>query len=509
MTRRELLLAGVGLAAGCAKGNTRRITGSFVGASYEIGHLLREGNIPPSSRDEQIPVVIIGGGVAGLSAGWKLARDGFENFQILELESEVGGNARSGQNGVSAYPWGAHYVPLPGKHAVHVRELFKELGVIIGESENGEPIYKDEFLCFDPQERLYLNGRWQDGLIPSVGTTHQDHDDFERFRDIVEGYRRRGEFTIPMEFSTRNPDLMRLDSMSIRDFLEEHNVNSPALHWYVNYACRDDYGCNYADVSAWAGIHYFASRDIDETTVLTWPEGNGWIVKRLREKLAPHIRTGSLVFHVAQNGVDVYDVREKVSTNIRAKHVIFASPTYLAKRIVENPPSVDEFQYAPWLVANLTLERLPEQRAGVPLAWDNVIYASESLGYVVATHQSLRTYQPETVLTYYYPLTGSSPAADRQRLLETDWQTWVNFILADLSKPHPEIRNIVQNVDIMRWGHAMIRPRPGFIWSEARQKLTKPFGKIHFAHSDLSGFSIFEEAQYRGVVAAERVLKRL
>jgi monoamine oxidase len=297
--------------------------------------------------------------------------------------------------------------------------------------------------------------------------------------------------------------------MSIRDFLEEHNVNSPAVHWYVNYACRDDYGCNYADVSAWAGIHYFASRDIDETTVLTWPEGNGWIVKRLREKLAPHIRTGSLVFHVSQNSVDVYDVREKVSTNIRAEHVIFASPTYLAKRIVENPPSVDEFQYAPWLVANLTLERLPEQRAGVPIAWDNVIYASESLGYVVATHQSLRTYQPETVLTYYYPLTDSSPAAERQRLLETDWQTWVDFILADLSKPHPEIRNIVQNVDIMRWGHAMIRPRPGFIWSEARQKLTKPFGKIHFAHSDLSGFSIFEEAQYRGVVAAERVLKRL
>ena len=182
---------------------------------------------------------------------------------------------------------------------------------------------------------------------------------------------------------------------------------------------------------------------------MTWPEGNGWIVKRLREKLAPHIRTGSLVFHVSQNSVAVYDVREKVSTNIRAEHVIFASPTYLAKRIVENPPSVDEFQYAPWLVANLTLERLPEQRAGVPIAWDNVIYASESLGYVVATHQSLRTYQPETVLTYYYPLTGSSPATERQRLLETNWQTWVDFILADLSKPHPEIRNIVQNVDIM------------------------------------------------------------
>ncbi len=30
--------------------------------------------------------------------------------------------------------------------------------------------------------------------------------------------------------------------------------------------------------------------------------------------------------------------------------------------------------------------------------------------------------------------------------------------------------------------------------------------RVKLAHADLSGFSLFEEAQYRGVVAAERVL---
>jgi hypothetical protein len=143
----------------------------------------------------------------------------------------------------------------------------------------------------------------------------------------------------------------------------------------------------------------------------------------------------------------------------------------------------------------------------VPIAWDNVIYDSDSLGSVVATHQSLKTYQPRTVLTYYYPLTGSSPAQERGRLLNTGWQAWVDFILTDLAKPHPEIRGLVRNIDVMRWGHAMIRPRPGFIWSEARRKAAEPLGNIYFAHSDLSGFSIFEEAQYRGVLAAERILK--
>jgi glycine/D-amino acid oxidase-like deaminating enzyme len=505
VTRRELLLLGAGLMAGCRRAGGQ-ITGGFAGASHEIGHLLRGGSIPAATQQRRVPVVIVGGGVAGLSAGWHLARNGFRDFEILELENEAGGNARFGENRVSAYPWGAHYVPLPTKESRFVRELFEELGVITGYN-NGEPSYNEEYLCFDPQERLYIHGRWQDGLVPSVGTTDRDRGDFERFREIVEKYRARRAFTIPMEFSAGDKDLIALDSISIRDFLNDRGLHSPALHWYVDYACRDDYGSNSADVSAWAGMHYFASRDIEETSVLTWPEGNGWIVKRLRDKLANHIRTGALAFRVSQDRVDYYDVHEKVSTTIHTDHIIFACPTYLAKYLLQDPPHIEAFEYAPWLVANLTLDAFPEQRAGVPIAWDNVIYDSESLGYVVATHQSLHTHQPETVFTFYYPLIGS-PATERTRLLNTSWESWVDFILADLSKPHPEIRDLVRNIDIMRWGHAMVRPRPGFTWGEARRRFAQPFGRIHFAHSDLSGFSIFEEAQYRGVTAAEWVLGR-
>jgi hypothetical protein len=146
------------------------------------------------------------------------------------------------------------------------------------------------------------------------------------------------------------------------------------------------------------------------------------------------------------------------------------------------------------------------QRTGVPIAWDNVIYDSDSLGYVVATHQSLSTSQKQTVLTYYHALAGESPRADRERLLNTDWPGWTETILSDLSKPHPDIRSVVTNIDVMKWGHAMVRPRPGFIWGDDRQRLARGLNRIHFAHSDLSGFSIFEEAQYRGIIAAEQTL---
>jgi hypothetical protein len=47
------------------------------------------------------------------------------------------------------------------------------------------------------------------------------------------------------------------------------------------------------------------------------------------------------------------------------------------------------------------------------------------------------------------------------------------------------------------------------VWGSARERVLRHTGRVHFAHSDLSGFSLFEEAQYRGVTAAERVLAAL
>jgi hypothetical protein len=512
VNRREALWLTLAL-AGCQR--PRKITGSVVGASNQIGHLLRDGSIPSPTKEERIPVAIIGGGISGLSAGWRLLRGGMRDFQIFELESEVGGNSRHGKNAVSAYPWGAHYVPLPTKESKWVRTLFEELGVIEGYSPDGEPIYKEEYLCAAPQERLFIHGRWQEGLVPTLAATQAELDEFERFEELVEKFKKRRAFTIPMELSSRDPDLLALDKVSIAAYLNDQGLHSKPLHWYVNYACRDDFGCSSNDVSAWAGIHYFASRAGSSDNVLTWPEGNGWIVAQLRKRLESHIQVSSLVYRIEQgrNGVsvDVYNPVEKVSTRIVAQHVVFACPTFQSRYLLPMEESirdsVSQFEYAPWLVANLTVDRFPDQRAGVPIAWDNVIYNSDSLGYVVATHQSLTASQQKTVLTYYYPLAGGPPLEERKRLLDTDWSTWCEFILSDLSKPHPEIREITQNIDIMKWGHAMIRPRPGFVWGAARQQMTQPLGRIHFAHSDLSGFSLFEEAQYRGIVAAERILR--
>jgi hypothetical protein len=540
MNRRQFLLS-LGVAATATAGGAyawRRINssktpplpaGEILGASDAIGHRLRTMDFPEPTERQKVPVVIVGGGIAGLSAGWKLHKAGFTDFVILELEPEVGGNARSSENAITAYPWGAHYLPFPTRESRAVRELLADLGVLQGDPDAAEPAYDPRYINFAPQERLYAHGVWHDGLWPQIGIRPRDFDQYRRFQELMDGFqRRRGAdgrkaFAIPIDFSARDPDLLALDRLSMRDFLLQQGLDSEPLHWYVNYACRDDYGCRHDETSAWMGIHYFASRDAlardaDSDDVLTWPEGNGWLVKKLRERLAPHLVTDAIAWRLSELDravlVDAYHTREHRSVRRLARMVIWAAPVFQAPRVFrelssELAAAIGEFQYAPWLVANLSLRGFPEERRGAPLAWDNVLYDSDSLGYVVATHQHLAAHQDQTVFTWYHALSDGPSNRERQRLLETPWAAWAEKILRDLSRPHPDIREQVTRLDLARWGHAMTRPRPGFVWGEARQRLLRAQDRVLFAHSDLSGYSIFEEANYRGVSAAERVLAAL
>jgi hypothetical protein len=494
-TRRQAIQAAALL--GMPRKSERAIEGRFVDSSHALGHKLRDRTaFPRPRRTERAGAVIVGGGISGLSAAWRLNKRGYRDFVLLEMETDPGGNARWGENEAGRFPWAAHYVPAPGAKAVLVRELFEELGVL----RNGE--WEERYLCHSPQERLYIHGRWQEGLLPEVAAGRRDQQQYERFFDTMAAFRASGEFAIP-SVAGKN-ERGDLDRLSMSAWMRQQGFDSEYLNWYVNYACRDDYGANASETSAWAGIHYFASREAQETGPLTWPEGNGWIVARLLDRLAKYVRTGAFVHRIRRQG-SRYSV-QTADVEYIAEFVIFSAPTFLAPYVIEDFPPVREFVYSPWLTANLTLDRWPRER-GFPLAWDNVIYRSPSLGYVVATHQSLRTHIQKTVWTYYWALSGDPPAVARRMLLERDWNSWQGAILEDLRRAHPDIRECVRRIDILRLGHAMIRPVPGFRFSETRRRLAAPKGRLALANSDLSGLSLFEEAQYRGVRAADHVLR--
>jgi hypothetical protein len=167
------------------------------------------------------------------------------------------------------------------------------------------------------------------------------------------------------------------------------------------------------------------------------------------------------------------------------------------------PQHLGEFQYGAWLVANLWLDRRPEDR-GFPLCWDNVLYESRSLGYVVATHQTDADHG-STVLTYYHPFAQLEPQAARKLLLEATHAELAEIVCSDLQRAHPEIRTITRSIDLMRWGHAMIQPRPGLLSSAALAAARQSYRGVHFAHCDISGLALFEEAFENGRRAAHAI----
>ncbi len=504
----------------------RPLTGSIVGGNAALGHAVRDGRFPAISETAETGIAIVGGGISGLAAARQFCRRGFSDFLLLELESRAGGNAISGQNIVSAYPWGAHYVPIAGSDSAEITQLFEELGVITEREVGGSPIYNEEYLCADPMERLFIAGRWQEGFVPQVGVSAGDQRAIQAFFDEMHRLQaRRGKdgrraFTIPLDASSRDEEFTKLDRITMSEYLRENGwFDSVPLRWYVNYCCRDDYGAGIEKVSAWAGVHYFASRDgraanAPGYAVVTWPEGNGWFVRQLESGFLSRIRSSCPVWNIESEGdhllVDYFDAARQKSIRLRTRGVVCAAPRFVAQRMVRHlrdRPLTNPI-YSPWMVANLSLDTMPAG-PGMDLAWDNVLYHSPSLGYVVATHQNLLPVPKRTVLTYYQPLDTEEPAVARQKAIGQSYEAWCRLILSDLGQAHPDVRDHVTNLDVWLWGHAMVRPVPGFIWGPDRQRMQNPIGNIVFAHSDMSGIAIFEEAYTRGVRAADSLLSQL
>lgn len=497
----------------------KKITGKILGPDAALGHRLRKMDFPPPTEERKADVVIVGGGIAGLSAARYLNQHS-SDFLLLELGDEVGGNSIGGKNQITAYPWGAHYLPLPGNNDQELLRFLKEADVITGE-KNGVPVFNEYYLCFDPKERLYINNYWQDGLIPNAGIPQKDRIEIERFNREMHAFKQqRGQdgreaFAIPLDFSSQDKSLLALDSISMAQYLASNNYQSDYLKWYVNYCCADDFGASMEDVSAWAGIHYFASRkgmaaNADADVVLTWPEGNFFLARALRKDIEPRILTKSLVYKVEPENdrvvVTYFDASRNISISIISDKVILATPQYVTQRILAGNDS-SAFRYAPWMIANITLDSQLNERRGTSLCWDNVFYGSESIGYVNANHQHISIKENRKVLTYYLPLTGADVRAARMAAFERTYDDWLSMILTDLKKPHPRIEEQIENIDIRIWGHGMIRPDVGFIWGEDRRKyIDAQTNRILKAHSDMSGISIFEEAFYRGHIAAKKCL---
>ena len=543
-----------------------RWAGGWVGSSLDRGHRLLAEVAPPGAplAPRRCAVAVLGAGVAGLAAARALRQSGIDDVRVFELEDDAGGNARAHTIEGLRCPLGAHYLPVPPREARAVSAFLHEVGLL--RTQHGRTVPDERHLCHALQERLWTGQAWTEGLLPPAEPGSAAEAAYRRFSRLVAQAAREARFAVPALGLGSSPALLALDRETFASWLQRHGLQDPSLLWYLDYACRDDYGAGLQAVSAWAGLHYFASRhgfsapgddaapagaDSASQGVYTWPEGNAWLTQRLAAPLADRLHLGALVRRVRPGrhevAVEVQDARGGLQHWI-AREVVVALPLHVARRVVAAAPAALEpaaraIDSAPWLVANVLLREPPIDRPGAPPAWDSVVHepaargdalappedpARLALGYVDASHQGLRGRAAPLVLSAYWAFGQAEPArtaAWRARLRDEPWQAWAQRVVAHLARVHPDLPALVRRVDLMRYGHAMAVPAPGVRSHEALRALREaplsaalgtgalqgPAGteRLHFAHADLAGYSVFEEAFTLGDAAGRRAAARL
>ncbi len=545
--RRRLLGAGLGFGAslllpGCDLPWLRGPRVAVFRPGMDLGHAVRDSSgWPEPSAEWSCDVLIAGSGAAALTAAWKLAREGRSDFVLIEGPEPDGNNA-GGADGELRYPTGAHYLALPSRESAHVRELLADLGILRGNPAAERPEYDESVLVHAPEERLLRNGVWQEEMLPATD------DDTRRFFAFVASLSQawgddgRKPFAMPIVFSSQDVAWRALDRLTFAQWLEDNDYRSESLRWYLDYCCRDDYGQGIAQVSAWAGLHYFASRGgqakhAENGAVLTWPDGLGSLSRMMRARIGlrrasalrpedhdgpqgdPRVMSGVVLRMAEQRqGVDILlgipDGETWRTVRVRAAHAVCAMPLYIASRVVQGladrgfDPTEHLPVYAPWLVSNFVFDRFPQEPAGAPLAWDNVAQDGKGLGYVVSTHQLIRVARPpRTAFTAYHALDHEDPGMVRAMLLEADGETLLKLAAGDLELAYGKaLWTHLSRVDVTVRGHAMAAPRPGYLSNAGLLALREGGSRLLFAHADLSGYSVFEEASWWGYRAALRLL---
>ena len=527
-SRRTFLGTLAACIASCKKNN--KPTFEWLPPTAEVGHLLNSQNprqAPHWKNDRtthDLDTLIVGGGISGLSTAHHLLKRGVSDLLVVELEKKPGGNAASGYSKITqhGFPLAAHYLPVPGHNLPELQTWLQEIGIISGYRYQN-PIIDPIHLCHAPEERLFCYGRWKQGIQPGGLDTRADLELKKMnslFQELGERKNSAGHAVLRLPALQSDKKLAaELDQVSFAQYMSDLGIRHPISQFYLDYCMLDDYGVSYEKVSAFGGLHYFASRfnhkqDKGHQQVLTWPEGNGFLAQALTQPIQDKILCGHLCLGIdsLRNGylLHILDTESKTLKKFRAKNLVFATPTQVTRKLLPHKwqDLLPQTNHAPWAVLQIRVHDYDLNGAGSPLSWDNVSLHGTSLGYVYAGHQKLDQYRsPDRHLSLYVPLSGLQKAGLKIGSLPRDRKFWLAYAKTELERMHRDVWSSVEYLGVSLWQHAMTFPGPGtFSKLQNLNSTQKPPG-IHFAHCDFAGMSLFEEAFYQGFHVANSILR--
>lgn len=463
--------------------------------NQKIGHYLFESTHWPERNHLSCDILIVGGGIAGLSAAAQLAD---QNILLCELNEHVGGTASCWHTHGEPFATGAHYeLPYPHYFGKAVPDFFKSLDLVEYDDEDKTWYFKDEryYIDEDATEQCFVNHTYQDDIFPASKAKRY----FERLMHEYEG-------GMVMPTTMTPQKLHYLNGITFLDYLKNAKVNDKLISG-INYKMRDDYGANADQVSALAGIHYYSCRNQDYLdSIFSPPEGNAYFSHKIANRIPSNsIKTQHLVKHIEKNThgytACVLDLRTQTKLEIHCKSVIYAGLKPALQKIYPVAyPLFEKNEYSAWMAIQFKLKASFHAQA----FWQNEILLDEFktpfLGFVDSAAQDQQK-NSQRVLTAYFCFKPE----ERQKLM--DIEQHVERYLQDATDLmslyfNQELHSQIDEAHVFLHGHAMPIPAPGYLLNNRNKSLIAEQG-FFFAGVDNGRLPLLFEAVDSGLEAAE------
>jgi protoporphyrinogen oxidase len=451
------------------------------GEDNRICHQVRDGKVfsrPPASARHD--VVIVGGGVSGLAAAYRLQH---RDFLLLEKEPHWGGNAYAMEYEGSIYATGSAFL-AKDEYTYH---FAKEIGL--------EP------LPVNSPDASIIRGE----LIPD--TWGQGLDRLPYPPAIRESFKKFRNEMLAIDVEKRGKEL---NNKPFSDFMKGYPEE--LMQWWDNFG-PSNWGAMAEDTAADLGIS--ALQEMVEESQLddryTWPGGLGAITKKLAEILQPkyqdRMQTGATTVAVVSEKDDVHVtyMQSGELKTVAAKAVIMATPKFITRRIVDGLPekqsdAMHQIRYIPYPVVNLIFDK-PVFNHG----YDTWCPGNAFTDFVVADwviHKQPGYQQKFNIISCYAPMKEE----DRGQLLsEAGARRIAANVLSDFQKLTPTLSVDPVEVHIYRRGHPLYMSTPG-LFTQIQPLARHPMDRVFFANTDSQGP---ESTTNGGILAAQRAVKEV
>jgi len=476
------------VAAGCpvdlsllSAENSAPNTPAVDGEDNRICHQVRDGKVfsrpPVSARHD---VVIVGGGVSGLSAAHLLRH---RDFLLLEKEPHWGGNAYLMEYQGNAYATGSAFT----SRNENAYQFAKGIGL--------------EALPIDNWDGSIINGQfipdtWGDGL-----------DKLPYSASVREGFKKFKKEILAIDLQKRQKELF---AVPFSDFLKGYPQEVKL--WWDTYG-PSNWGAASEETAAAIGIyemHEIAGEHRKDDRC-TWAGGLGAITKKLSETLKPEfsdrLQAGATTIAVApgKSSVEVTYMQGSELKTVAAKAVIMATPKFITRRLVEGLPdkqseAMHQMRYIPYPVVNMIFDK-PVFNKG----YDTWCPGNTFTDFIVADWviRNQPGYQQKyNIISCYTPMHEE----DRGYLLtEISARKIASNVLRDFQKLSPGLNVDPLEVHIYRRGHPLYMSTPK-LYTEVQPLVRHPMDRVFFANTDSEGPV---STTGGGIAAAQRAVKEV